>query len=133
MKRPRKKTRRKSMGKWDKSNYAHWGTYRSLVVQKEIDASLVSFDEAETYNMPGLAFYVLGTTSEDLETRAEMVAKELYNFIVTNYAPQWEDRAKVDSIREALRAMIDVLVEKDKSIRDLGNCIDEIFKFSNEN
>jgi hypothetical protein len=120
------------MSEWKKSNYAHWGTYRDLVVQKEIDASLVSFEDAETYQMPGLAFYVFGAGSDDLNTRAEFVAMELYNFIVANYAPDWQDRTQVDSIRKALNKMIAVLINRDKSISDLANCVDEIFKFSNE-
>ncbi len=120
------------MSDWKKSNYAHWGTYRGLVVQKEIDASLVSFDEAKNYKMPGLAFFVLGAGSDDLKTRAELAAMELFNFIVANYAPDWQDRTKVDSIRKALNAMIAVLIDKDKSISDLASCVDSIFKFSNE-
>ena len=33
------------MGNWSKGNFAQWGTYRALVINKEIDATLVSFVE----------------------------------------------------------------------------------------
>jgi len=120
------------MNDWKKSNYAHWGTYRGLVVLNEIEATLVSFDEAKTYKMPGLSFFVLGAGSSDLEKRAELVAMGLYNFILANYSPDWQDRTKVDAIRKALDAMIAVLSDKDKSISDLAYSVDDIFKFSNE-
>ena len=118
---------------WSKSNFAHWGTYRALVVDREIDPTLVSFEGAEKYKMPGLSFYVLGTRKEDLQNRAELVSMELFNFIVVNYSPEWQDKNKTKSPRGALDALIPILIDKDKMISDLANVIDNIFKFSNEN
>ncbi len=120
------------MGNWDKTNYAQWGTYRALVVNKEIDATLVSFVDSENYRMPGLSYYVISATTEDLTERSELVAMELFNFIVVNYSPAWQNRNSVDSTRAALNKFIDILKDKDKTIRDLSNEVDKVFKFSNE-
>ena len=120
------------MSEWKKSNYASWGTYRSLVVHKEIEPTLVSFAEAEKYKMSGLSFYVLGASIDDLKLRAELAAKELYNFIVINYQPEWENKNTIDSIRGAITKLVEILINKDKSIFDLSSAIDDIFKFSNE-
>lgn len=116
---------------WDKSNFACWGTYRCLAAQHELDPLLVSFAEAESFKMPGLAFYVLGAGKDDLDQRAELVAMELFNFLVVNYSPTWQG-GEVNSTREALNMLIPVLVDKDKTIADLAATVDDIFKFSNE-
>ncbi len=120
------------MSEWKKSNYASWSVYRSLVVHKELEPTLVSFAEAEKYKMPGLSFYVLGASSDDLKTRAELTAMELYNFIVINYLPEWEDRDTINSTRAAIDKLVEILINKDKSIFDLSAVVDDIFKFSNE-
>ena len=120
------------MSNWSKSNFAHWGTYRSLVVNNEIDPTLISFAEAEKYKMPGISYYVLAANAEDLKERAELVSMELFNFIVVNYSPEWQDKNSVSSTRKAINKFISVLIDEEKTISDLSNAVDAVFKFSNE-
>lgn len=120
------------MSDWSKENYAHWGTYRGLAVLKELDPLLVSFDESKEYLMPGLSFYVLGTNSEDIKARATLLAMQLYQFVVVNYKPSWQNQADINSTREAINSICEILTDKDRTISDLGNRVDKVFKFSNE-
>jgi hypothetical protein len=117
---------------WAKNDYSQWGTYRALVTHNEINPSLVSFDEAEKYGMPGLAFYVLGGTATELTTRAEIVAMQLYQFHVLNYSPTWQDSKSINSPRDALNRFIKVLIDQGATISALAEVVDAVFKYNNE-
>jgi len=117
---------------WTKDNYAQWGTYRALVTHQEIDPVLISFAESEKLKMPGLAFYVMGATSGELEHRADIVARQIYQFHVVNYKPAWQDKNSVNSITKALKAIKKVLLDKAADVKKLSDSVDAIFKYNNE-
>lgn len=120
------------MSNWNKDNFAAWGTYRAFAHHQELDPILVSFEQAETLKMPGLSFYVLGANSDELDSRADIVAMQLYQFHLVNYRPQWEDPSNIDSTRKALNSIKAKLVDKEASVADLSNSIDSIFEYANE-
>ena len=118
------------MPEWNQQNQAHWGTYLALTELGELNPAVYPFPSVPDLTMPVLDFWIWGQEAENAE-RAPMLAQQIFNFIVYYYRPLWQ-AVDITTHKQARDRLVEVLIGEQKTIRELAELVDEMFKFSNE-
>jgi hypothetical protein len=113
------------MATWTKDKNAHIDTWFSLFRLKQIQAP---FDTSGTIRMSELTFYNPLSSPEFLRIEATLLANTI-DTVFTSWGAKLENNI---SRNTAIFEMIEILLDKDKTILDLAEVNDKNYFFHNE-
>ena len=114
------------MADWTTNNRACKTLWTSLSTMNQLSAN---FEDSGNLKMQDLTFYNPTVSGELLKQQATMVADQLDTIFRNGRGAKFEvniDRTK------AINAMIDVLVDGEKQVKDLASTVDDLYKFISE-
>ena len=114
------------MADWTTNNRACKTLWTSLSTMNQLSAN---FEDSGNLKMQDLTFYNPTVSGELLKQQATMVADQLDTIFRNGRGAKFEvniDRTK------AINAMIDVLVDGEKQVKDLASKVDDAYKFISE-
>lgn len=113
---------------WSTSNSHQIATYAALYETEELNPNLIPFKKAGDTKLSSLNFYI----RDDASHPVRLVAMGIVEYIIDLYQPNWEDPENIGDIPTLLTKIGEVLADKEKTISDLADTIDQCFKFSGE-
>ena len=111
---------------WNNNNLAHTDTWGYLFVKEELN---VNFADSRDVRMDGLAFYNPTQSLEAIATDAEFMAASLDRAFRKKSHAAFE---KDWTVPKAVKAMQEILKNKDKLVCELAVQVDEIYSFTGE-
>jgi hypothetical protein len=115
---------------WTQNNRAHNWTWKILLCL-DLLARRTSFDAAGARSMDSLRHWVIGESSSNRSTKARLLAAQFDALCVLVLKAKYESSANGASVA-AKRAIADILLDGAKSVQQLGNKADELYRFVNE-
>lgn len=113
------------MTNWTKDSPAHVDTWFSLFKLGQISQV---FEASGDIKMSELTFYNPTININSLQTEAALIADTI-DKVLTSWGARLENNITIDT---ALSEMIEILLDKDKTILDLAEKNDENYFFTNE-
>lgn len=119
---------------WDGKKMACVATYTILGGDKflnQFDDFFLKFDSAGSVKLTSLPYFPkFGATPQDIEGRADQMARNFFKFVVTTYTNRKEN--PMDSVEVAVKNMREHFKGTRSTFKDLAEEADRFFKFSGE-
>lgn len=119
---------------WDGKKMACVATYTILGGDKflnQFDEFFLRFDNAPTVKLSSLPYFPkFGATSQDIEGRADQMARNFFKFVVTTFTNRKEN--PMDSVEATVKNIRELFKSTTATVKDLAEEADRFFKFSGE-
>ncbi|MBC7982809.1 MAG: hypothetical protein H7Y02_03045 [Candidatus Obscuribacterales bacterium] len=115
------------MSDWSNNNLAHRHTWMGLIVLRELNNK--TFDKAGALLMNSLASWSDLDSATMRATKSNTLAAQIDNIFRLFQGAQYESGI---TRAAAVKCMSTVLQTRSKTVKELGHCADDCYRFKNE-